>query len=50
MRRRDGTLRRPQIIWTVDTAYRAKYGHYASIVHHLEEEGPRAASLEVHPD
>jgi len=29
--------------------YRAKYGHYASIVDHLEEAGPRSATLEVHP-
>lgn len=33
----------------VDAAYRAKYGRYASIVDHLEEAGPRAATLEVHP-
>lgn len=33
----------------VDTAYRAKYGRYSSIVDHLEEPGPRAATLEVHP-
>jgi hypothetical protein len=32
-----------------DSAYRAKYGHYASIVDHLEEDGPRSATLEVHP-
>ena len=32
-----------------DAGYRAKYGHYASIVDHLEEDGPRAATLEVHP-
>jgi hypothetical protein len=32
-----------------DAGYRAKYGHYASIVDHLEEEGPRSATLEVHP-
>ena len=32
-----------------DAAYRRKYGHYASIVDHLEEAGPRAATLEVHP-
>jgi hypothetical protein len=32
-----------------DDAYRAKYGHYASIVDHLEEPGPRAATLELHP-
>jgi len=33
----------------VDAAYRAKYGQYASIVDHLEEEGPRSATLQVHP-
>jgi hypothetical protein len=33
----------------VDAAYRAKYGRYASIVDHLEEAGPRAATLQVHP-
>jgi hypothetical protein len=33
----------------VDAAYRRKYGAYASIVDHLEEDGPRAATLEVHP-
>ena len=33
----------------VDAAYRAKYGRYASIVDHLEEDGPRAATLQVHP-
>lgn len=33
----------------VDAAYRTKYGQYASIVDHLEEEGPRAATLQVHP-
>ena len=32
-----------------DAGYRAKYGRYASIVDHLEEPGPRAATLEVHP-
>lgn len=32
-----------------DAGYRTKYGHYASIVDHLEEAGPRAATLEVHP-
>jgi hypothetical protein len=32
-----------------DAGYRAKYDHYASIVDHLEEAGPRAATLEVHP-
>ncbi|EWT01988.1 hypothetical protein N865_20525 [Intrasporangium oryzae NRRL B-24470] len=102
VRRADGTLRRPRIIWIVrdgdrvfvrstngrgadwfrsatasgagqiiaretaydvlftevheesdlaaaDVGYRTKYGHYASIVDHLEEDGPRAATLEVHP-
>ena len=33
----------------VDAAYRAKYGRYASIVDHLAEVGPRAATLQVHP-
>jgi hypothetical protein len=33
----------------VDAAYRAKYGRYASIVDHLEGDGPRAATLQVHP-
>ena len=33
----------------VGAAYRAKYGHYASIVDHLEEDGPRAATLQVNP-
>lgn len=32
-----------------DAGYRAKYGRYASIVDHLEEPGPRAATLEVRP-
>lgn len=32
-----------------DAGYRAKYGHYPSVVEHLEEDGPRAATLEVHP-
>ena len=32
-----------------DAGYRRKYGQYASIVDHLEEPGPRAATLEVHP-
>jgi hypothetical protein len=39
----DGDLAR------VDEAYRAKYGRYASIVDHLEQAGPRAATLDVHP-
>lgn len=34
---------------TVDTAYRSKYGRYASIVDHLCEDGPRAATLELLP-
>jgi hypothetical protein len=33
----------------IGAAYRAKYGHYPSIVDHLEEDGPRAATLQVHP-
>ncbi|MBT0774235.1 DUF2255 family protein [Kineosporia sp. J2-2] len=33
----------------IDAAYRTKYGHYASIVDHLEEPGPRAATLHVLP-
>lgn len=33
----------------VDRAYRDKYGSFASIVDHLEEAGPRAATLEVTP-
>ena len=33
----------------VDAAYRRKYGAYASIVDNLVEDGPRAATLEVHP-
>lgn len=32
-----------------DAGYRAKYGRYASIVDHLQEPGPRAATLELHP-
>ena len=40
---KDGDLAR------VDAAYRAKYGRYASIVDHLEQAGPRAATLDVHP-
>lgn len=34
----------------VDAAYRAKYGQYASIVDHLTEPGPRAATLQVLPE
>jgi hypothetical protein len=33
----------------VDAAYRAKYGRYAAIVDHLEQAGPRAATLDVRP-
>jgi len=33
----------------VDAAYRLKYGQYSSIVDHLEGDGPRAATLRVHP-
>lgn len=31
-----------------DAGYRAKYAAYPSIVDHLEEAGPRSATLEVH--
>jgi hypothetical protein len=34
----------------VDAAYRTKYRRYASIAEHLAEPGPRAATLQVHPD
>jgi hypothetical protein len=34
---------------SVDAAYRLKYGQYASIVDHLEGDGPLAATLQVHP-
>jgi hypothetical protein len=33
----------------VDAAYRQKYGHYASIVDHLVDHGPREATLQVRP-
>jgi hypothetical protein len=33
----------------VDAGYRAKYGQYASIVDHLEQDGPRSATLQVKP-
>jgi len=72
IRRPDGTLRPPRIIWIVGDGDRVfirstngrtadwfrgaiatgtgrKYGAYASIVDHLVEDGPRAATLEVHP-
>lgn len=32
-----------------DAGYRTKYRRYPSIVEHLEQPGPRAATLEVHP-
>jgi hypothetical protein len=32
-----------------DAGYRDKYGRYASIVDHLEEDGPRSATLLVEP-
>ncbi|MGV9713845.1 DUF2255 family protein [Gordonia sp. NPDC003424] len=37
------------VLSAVDAAYRTKYGNYASIVDHLEEAGPRSATLEVTP-
>ena len=33
----------------VDAGYRKKYGSYRSIVDHLVQSGPRAATLEIHP-
>src|SRR5215213_1697357 len=33
----------------VDTAYRQKYARYAGIVDHLLQDGPRSATLQVHP-
>jgi hypothetical protein len=33
----------------VDSAYRRKYGRYASIVDHLVTAGPREATLQVRP-
>lgn len=38
-----------QDLRAADAGYRAKYGHYPSIVDHLEEDGPRSATLEVTP-
>jgi hypothetical protein len=32
-----------------DRGYRSKYGRYASIVDHLEQAGPRSATLRVEP-
>ena len=34
---------------SVDTAYRWKYGHYAGIVDHLVQDGPRAATRQLRP-
>ena len=39
----------PSDLPAVDTAYRKKYGRYASIVDHLVEDGPREATLQVRP-
>ena len=39
----------PSDLPAVDTAYRKKYGRYASIVDHLIEDGPREATLQVRP-
>ena len=39
----------PSDLSAVDTAYRKKYGRYASIVDHLIEDGPREATLQVRP-
>ena len=33
----------------IGAAYRTKYAGYASIVDHLEEDAPRAATPQVHP-
>jgi hypothetical protein len=33
----------------VDMAYRHKYARYAGIVDHLLQDGPRSATLQVHP-
>ncbi|HEX8971886.1 hypothetical protein [Oryzihumus sp.] len=38
-----------QVLPAVDAAYRSTYGHYPSIVDHLVEDGPRSATLQVHP-
>jgi hypothetical protein len=32
-----------------DGGYRDKYGHHAAIVDHLEQDGPRSATLQVEP-
>ena len=39
----------PSDLPVVDTAYRQKYGRYASIVDHLVQDGPREATLQVRP-
>jgi hypothetical protein len=39
----------PGDLAAADQGYRAKYGQYPSIVAHLEEDGPRSATLEVTP-
>jgi hypothetical protein len=39
----------PSDLPIVDTAYRRKYGRYASIVDHLVGNGPREATLQVRP-
>jgi hypothetical protein len=39
----------PSDLSAVDTAYRKKYGRYASIVDHLIGNGPREATLRVRP-
>ena len=39
----------PSDLSAVDTAYRKKYGRYASIVDHLIGNGPREATLQVRP-
>lgn len=39
----------PGDLAVTDQGYRAKYRQYASIVSHLEEDGPRSATLEVTP-
>lgn len=39
----------PSDLPAIDTAYRQKYGRYASIVDHLYQDGPREATLQVRP-
>lgn len=43
------TQAEPADLPSVDTAYRRKYGRYASVVEHLLGAGPRAATLHVYP-